>query len=109
MNKTMTAMMKPIPTPAHSNRTELRRRQEEHILTWLEMYPSSVNRHDVAEKCHNIPGVNDADATRYMRCNAARACSNILKRLEKKGHVISVLCNDGYRYYSIPVENGGDK
>lgn len=106
MNKTMMQMMKPIPQPSRNNRAELRRRQEEHILTWLQGYPNSVNRHDVAQNCANIPGISTPDAPSYIRYNRDRACSSVLQRLEKKGHVVSVLCGDGYRYYSVPV-NGG--
>lgn len=106
MNKTMMQMMKPIPPARHSNRAELRRRQEEHVLAWLKGYPNSVNRRDVADHCPNIPGLTP-DVPAYVRINLDRACSQILKRLEKKGHVVSVLCSDGYRYYSVPVENGG--
>lgn len=105
MNKTMMQMMKPIPQTSN-NKAELRRRQEEHILAWLKGYPNSVNRHDVVKNCPDIPGISTSDAPTYTRYNRGRACASVLQRLEKKGHVVSVLCGDGYRYYSVPV-NGG--
>lgn len=110
MNKTMMQMMKPIPQHTRPSRADLRRRQEEHVLAWLQGYPNSANRYDVAKNCPGIPGVSDSETPNYLRLNSYRqgaACSQILKRLEKKGHVVSVLYSDGYRYYSVPM-NGGE-
>ena len=104
MNKTMQSMMKPIPVE-QNNKGALRLAQEEHVLAWLRTIDHSVNCRDVYADCHDIPGVNGGrwGGGYYEHCQ----CSSILKRLEKKGHVVSVLYGQ-YRYYSIPVENGGE-
>lgn len=108
MNTIMAAVMKPIPVPTNS-RSELCRRQEEYVLTWLQAYPNSVTRHIVRRDCLNIPGVSDEQAPNWLHNNPykqASICSSILQRLERKGYIVSTLCGN-CRYYSIPVKNGG--
>lgn len=103
MNKTMQNMMKPIPVNANTS-ASLRQQQEDHVLNWLNTRTFSVTCTDVAEDCGNIPGVNYNYAYPYR---VRRTASSILKRLERKGHVVSVLCGS-YRYYSVPVEGGAN-
>lgn len=104
MNKIMQSMMKPIPVE-ENNKAALRLAQEEHVLNWLRTIDRSVNCRDVYNDCKNIPSVG-ANCYGWGRgCWGHRQCSSILKRLEKKGHVVSVLYGQ-FRYYSIPV-NGG--
>lgn len=102
MNRAMQSIMRPIPVNANTN-AALRRAQEDRVLNWLNAQAESVTSADVALHCGNIPGV---DYTWTASYRVRRTASSILKRLERKGHVVSVLCGS-YRYYSIPVENGG--
>lgn len=103
MNKTMKSIMKPIPVGKTCGKASLRQAQEDRVLSWLQTVPNSVNCVDVANLCGDIPGVD----SRWIGGMERRQCSAILKRLERKGFVVSTLYGS-YRYYSIPEENGGE-
>lgn len=104
MNKTMQSMMKPIPVDDNS-RAVIRQAQEDRVLSYLQQVNRSVSCKDVQMECHGIPEVESTSG--YYGQLYRRTCSKILQRLEKKGHVVSVLYGS-YRYYSIPVQNGGE-
>lgn len=105
MNKTMTAMMKPIPVRTN-NRYNLRLEQERVVYEFMENYPNSVSYADVADNCDNIPGIENIN--KWGRSSyQSRKCGHILRRLEAKGRIVSTLCC-GLRYYSIPVEGGAN-
>lgn len=89
------AMMRPLPEKLLSL-DELNFRREEHILEWLKTAPTSVSCVMIQCNCENIPGSFESS---YRQL---RMISNILKRLERKGKVISTLYGQ-YRYYSIPI------
>lgn len=105
MNKIMQNMMKPIPVNTDSS-AELRRAQEEHVLNWLATVDKSVSGLTLRHECKGIPGI-EYDRYGNMNLYYAKDCYKILQRLERKGHVISALVGSR-RYYSIPVDNGGD-
>ena len=96
------AMMKPLPDL--KSKSDLRLRQEAHVLNFLSDATMSMSCNDVWNKCGNIPGINyEWGNTYYHR----RQVSQILRRLERKGLVISILYGS-YRYYSVPVEGGAN-
>ena len=101
INHPVRSMMKPLPI--YESRNALRERQEDCIYSYLAQQAEALCTRDVAEKCHNIPGVDMRHG--YPLPWEVRRVSAILKRLEAKGHILSTLyC--GKRYYSVPVTGG---
>lgn len=105
MNKIMQNMMKPIPVNSDTS-ASLRLAQEQYVLNWLKNTDYSVRSIDVYRECRNIPGLEYDEWNNYNR-HTRKGCTKILQRLERKGHIVSVLYGS-CRYYSIPVDNGGD-
>ena len=90
-------MMKPIVVPTPDNtRAVIRQKQEDRVMQFLESVTISMTAADIRFKCPDIPRMW---AGQYM---TTRHVSTIMRRLENKGLVISVLCF-GRRYYSIPI------
>ena len=111
MNKTMQSMMKPIdPSTLRANSEDTKRAQEAVVMTILRESPYSMKASKIASKIDlpSFPGYNPYYRTYLTPAQrGTRMVSCICRRLESKGEIISTLYQ-GYRLYSIPVQNGGE-
>lgn len=111
MNKTMQNVMKPVnPNTISATSADTKAAQEAVVMDILNKCPYSMTSRDVGDNIQlpTFPGFYP-DWLRWMpmQARSTRMASIVLRRLERKGALVSTLYQ-GYRLYSIPVVNGGE-
>lgn len=97
-------LMKPITVWSDENSAYTKAAQDAAIMAFMQEQSESVRASQVYTDIPTIPEVktmNSSPRDRYIKSMGTRRTSAILRRLEQKGELVSVLFR-GARYYSIP-------
>lgn len=97
-------LMKPITLYTSENRAQVKAAQEAAVMEFMRQQVESVKASRVFIDIPSIPevkGLSENMRDRWGMTAGVRRTSSILRRLEQKGELVSVLFG-GARYYSIP-------
>lgn len=97
-------LMKPISVYDNADSAQIKAAQDAAIMAFMQEQSESVKASQVYTDIPTIPGVKtmySSPCDRWIKSMGTRRTSTILRRLEQKGELVSVLFR-GARYYSIP-------